>query len=151
MFSLLSWLSYGQDAVFLEKLNTIKTQDDAKAVTELLVSQLKNEYFFYKLKEFDNGLLRIVYAPKGMDEAAIKAQADYEDCFVADFKSLNNSTGKTYKFDKAKARYNALFAVWKSYFKTDAQPDKKTQRYTNAEKTMLFSFINLGDVWAIGR
>lgn len=151
VFLVLSWFSYSQDVTFLEKLTAVKTQDDAKSVAGLLASQLKNEYSFYKLKEFDNGLLRIVYAPKGMTEEAIKAQADYEDCFVTDFKSVNDADGRTYRFDKAKAKYVALFPVWQYYFKSDAKPDKKTQRYTNAEKTMLFSFINIGDVWAIGR
>jgi hypothetical protein len=151
IFTLFSWLSYSQDAGFLNSLNTPLAQNDAKTVAELLVSKLKNEYSFYKLKEFDNGLLRIVYAPKGMDEAAIKAQADYEDCCVVDFKATKVGETKTYRFDKAKAKYDDLFAVWKKYFRADAQPDKKTQRYANAEKTMLFSLINLGDVWAIGR
>ena len=151
VFFVLSCFSYGQDTAFLEKLNNVKTQDDAKSAVGLLASHLKNEYSFYKLKEFDNGMLRIVYAPKGMAEETIRAQADYEDCFVADFKAVNGTDGRTYRFDKAKARYEALFPVWQHYFKSDAKPDKKTQRYTNPEKTMLFSFISLGDVWAIGR
>jgi hypothetical protein len=86
-----------------------------------------------------------------MTEEAIRAQADYEDCFVADFKPVATAESKTYRLDKAKAKYNALFPVWQHYFKADAKPDKKTQRFTDPEKTMLFSFLNLGDVWAIGR
>lgn len=140
-----------QDAAFLGTLGNVKSQDDAKAVAASLAAKLKGKYIFYKLKEFDNGLLRIVFVPEGMTEEAIKAQADYEDSFVTDFKTVNDTNGKSYRFDKAKARYDALFSVWQHYFKADAKPDKKTQRYTNPEKTMLFSFLNIGDVWAIGR
>jgi hypothetical protein len=140
-----------QDAAFLGTLGNVKSQDEAKAVAASLATKLKGSYTFYKLKEFDNGLLRIVFVPKGMTEEAIKAQADYEDSFVTDFKAVNDTNGKSYRFDKAKAKYDALFPVWQQYFKADAKPDKKTQRYTNTEKTMLFSFLNLGDVWAIGR
>lgn len=148
---LLPLLANAQDAAFLGSLNNVKSQDDAKAIAASLAAQLKGKYVFYKLKEFDNGLLRIVFTPEGMTEETIKAQGDYEDSFVADFKAVANADGKTYRFDKAKAKYDALFPVWQHYFKADAKPDKKTQRYTNPEKTMLFSFLNLGDVWAIGR
>jgi len=140
-----------QDAVFLDALGNVKSQDDAKAVAASLAAKLKGKYTFYKLKEFDNGLLRIVFVPEGMAEEAVKAQADYEDSFVTDFKTVNDANGKSYRFDKAKAKYDALFPVWQHYFKANAKPDKKTQRYTNTEKTMLFSFLNLGEVWAIGR
>ncbi|PZR24101.1 MAG: hypothetical protein DI539_01420 [Flavobacterium psychrophilum] len=116
-----------------------------------MAAKLKGKFVFYKIKEFDNGLLRIVYTPEGMPEEQIKAQADYEGSFVADFKSVTSDAGKGYRFDKAKAKYDVLFPVWQQYFKTDAKPDKKTQRYTNPDKNMLFSFLNLGDVWAIGR
>lgn len=148
---LLPFLANAQDTAFLGSLNTIKSQDDAKAIAASLATQLKGKYIFYKLKEFDNGLLRIVFTPEGMTEEAIKAQGDYEDSFVADFKTAANAEGKTYRFDKAKAKYDVLFPVWQHYFKADAKPDKKTQRYTDTEKTILFSFLNLGDVWAIGR
>lgn len=140
-----------QDAVFLDALGNVKSKDDAKAVAASLAAKLKGKYTFYKLKEFDNGLLRIVFVPESMTEEAIKAQADYEDSFVIDFKTVNDANGKSYRFDKAKAKYDALFPVWQHYFKADAKPDKKTQRYTNIEKTLLFSFLNIGDVWAIGR
>jgi hypothetical protein len=148
---LLPLLANAQDAAFLGSLNNVKSHDDAKAIAVLLASQLKGNYVFYKLKEFDNGLLRIVFTPEGMTEETIKAQGDYEDSFVTDFKAVANADGKSYRFDKAKAKYDALFPVWQHYFKADAKPDKKTQRYTDPEKSMLFSFLNLGDVWAIGR
>lgn len=147
----LSMNSLAQEIVFPETVAAVKTQDGAKAVAEKLAAQLKGKFVFYKIKEFDNGLLRIVYTPEGMTEEVIKAQADYEDSFVADFKATTDTNGKSYRFDKAKASYDTLFPVWKQYFKADAKPDKKTQRYTNTDKALLFSFINLGDVWAIGR
>lgn len=148
---LLSGFAHAQDTDFLAKLNAVNSHDEAKAIAAALAAKLKGSYIFYKIKEFDNGLLRVVFVPQGMDEAAIKAQADYEDSFVTDFKAIANADGKTYRFDKAKAKYDALFPVWQHYFKADAKPDRKTQRYTDPEKTMLFSFLNLGEVWAIGR
>lgn len=151
LFLFVSFLSAAQDVSFPEVVAAVKTQDDAKAVAEKLAKTLKGKFVFYKIKEFETGLLRIVYVPEGMDEAAIQAQADYEDSFVADFKTVTNASGKGYKFDKAKARYDVLFPAWKQYFKPDAKPDKKTQRYIDKDKALIFSFINLGDVWAIGR
>lgn len=147
----LTGVANAQDVDFMATLGNVKSQDDAKAIATSLAAKLKGNYVFYKLKEFDNGLLRVVFVPQGMTDDAIKAQADYEDSFVTDFKSVTDASGKSYRFDKAKAKYDALFPVWQHYFKADAKPDKKTQRYTNAEKTMLFSFLNLGEVWAIGR
>src|SRR4051812_21800333 len=99
---LLPLLANAQDAAFLSSLNNVKSQDDAKAIAASLAAQLKGKYVFYKLKEFDNGLLRVVFTPEGMTEEAIKAQGDYEDSFVADFKAVANAEGKTYRFDKAK-------------------------------------------------
>lgn len=140
-----------QDITFLNTLNAVKSQDDAKAVAGVMATQVKGKFVFYKLKEFDNGLLRIVFIPQGMTEEAVKAQADYEDCFVTDFKPVTDASGRSYRLDKAKAKYDALFPLWQHYFKADAKPDKKTQRYTDPDKTMLFSFLNLGEVWVIGR
>jgi len=151
LFLFVSFVSVAQSVSFPETIAAVKTQDDAKAVAEKLALQLKGKFVFYKIKEFDTGLLRIVYIPEGMDEESIKAQADYEDSFVIDFKAATNTNGKSYTFTKAKARYDVLFPIWKQYFKPDAKPDKKTQRYTDTDKALLFSFINLGDVWAIGR
>ncbi|MHA3787539.1 hypothetical protein ACX0HA_04950 [Flavobacterium hauense] len=151
LFFIIAIPAKAQDTAFLNTLNAIPSQDSAKDVAASLASRLKGNYVFYKLKEFDNGMLRIVFTPQGMTEDAIKAQADYEDSFVTDFKTVTDANGKSYRFDKAKAKFDALFPVWQYYFKADAKPDKKTQRYTNAENTMLFSFLNLGDVWAIGR
>jgi hypothetical protein len=140
-----------QDIAFLQTLNAVKSQDDAKAAATAMAAQVKGKFVFYKIREFDNGLLRIVFIPQGMTEADVKAQADYEDCFVTDFKPVTDANGRTYRLDKAKAKYDALFPLWQHYFKADAKPDKKTQRYTDPDKTMLFSFLNLGEVWAIGR
>ena len=151
LFFLIVIPAKAQDTTFLNTLNAVSSQENAKALAASLATRLKGNYVFYKLKEFDNGMLRIVFTPQGMNEDAIKAQADYEDSFVADFKTVNDANGKSYRFDKAKAKYEALFPVWQYYFKADAKQDKKTQRYTNAENTMLYSFLNLGDVWAIGR
>ena len=151
IFLFVSFLSVAQEVSFPETVTNVKTQEDAKDITQQLAAQLKGKFVFYKVKEFDNGLLRIVYTPEGMTEDEIQAQADYEDSFVADFKAVSDANGKSYRFDKAKAKYDALFPVWKQYFNPNAKPDKKTQRFTNTDKTLLFSFINLGDVWAIGR
>lgn len=140
-----------QDYAFMETLRDIKTPEAAKTIAETFAGKLKGKFVYYKTKEFDHGLLRIVFAPEGMTEEAIKAQSDYEDCFVMDFKVINDANGKSYNFNKGKARYDALFPVWKQLFKPDAATDKKTQRVNNPEKGLLFSFINTGDVWAIGR
>ena len=146
-----SAIAFAQDYTLFERLQTIETPDDAKVVSDKLAAQLKGKFVYYKLKEFDNGLLRIVYVPEGMTEEAIKIQADYEDCFVVDFKAIAADQDKAYRFDKAKAKYDILFPLWKQSFKPDAATDRKTQRFADAEKGYLYSFINLGDVWAIGR
>lgn len=140
-----------QDGDFLDALTAIKTPEDARTVADNLAAKLNGKYIYYKQKEFDHGLLRFVYVPEGMPEDQIKAQADYEDSFVVDFKVMSEPTGKTYRFEMAKARYEALFPAWKHWFRPDAAADKKVQRITNADKGYQYSFMNRGEVWAIGR
>jgi len=151
LFTALCTLANAQDYTFFEKLKTVETPEDAEVLVAKMAAQLKGKFVYYKTKQFDNGLLRIVYTPEGMAEEAVKAQADYEDCFVADFKPVPASTDKAYNFDKARAKYETLFPLWQKFFKPDATPDNKTQRFSNPEKNVLFSFINMGEVWAIGR
>lgn len=91
LFLFVSFVSVAQSVSFPETIAAVKTQDEAKAVAEKLALQLKGKFVFYKIKEFDTGLLRIVYIPEGMDEESIKAQADYEDSFVIDFKAVTNA------------------------------------------------------------
>lgn len=146
----LGTIARAQDEAFLEKFNKIRTKGEARNIADSLSAHLKGKFVFYKMKEFDNGLLRIVYTPEGMSEDDIKAQNDYDKSFVADFRSATSSE-RAYVLDMVKAKYDLLFPVWKYWFSKGAQPDKKTQRYTNAEKGYQYSFINRGDVWAIGR
>ena len=149
---LLTVTATAQDGDFFETLTAIKTPDEARTVADNLAAKLNGNYIYYKQKEFDHGLLRFVYVPEGMTEEQIKAQGDYEDSFVADFKVINDPVaGKTYRFEMAKARYDALFPAWKHWFKTDAAADKKVQRITNADKGYQYSFMNRGEVWVIGR
>lgn len=148
---LITTIATAQEGDLLLNLNTGKTLEEARTVADSLAGRLNGKYVYYKHKEFDHGLLRIVYVPEGMTEDQIKAQADYEDSFVVDFKVVSEPTGKTYRFEMAKAKYDALFPVWKHWFKPDAAADKKVQRITNADKGYQYSFMNRGEVWAIGR
>lgn len=140
-----------QNSDFIDTLTVIKTPEEVRTVADSLAAKLNGKYVYYKQKEFDHGLLRFVYVPEGMTEDQIKAQGDYEDSFVADFKVTTEPTGKTYRFEMAKAKYDALFPVWKHWFKADAAADKKVQRITNVDKGYQYSFMNRGEVWAIGR
>ena len=148
---LITTTATAQEGDLLLNLNTGKTLEEARTVADSLAGRLNGKYVYYKHKEFDHGLLRIVYVPEGMTEDQIKAQADYEDSFVVDFKVMSEPTGKTYRFEMAKAKYEALFPAWKHWFKADAAADKKVQRITNADKGYQYSFMNRGEVWAIGR
>ena len=147
---LLAVAGQAQDDAFLEKFRDIKTKSDARTIADSLAARLKGNFEFYKMKEFDHGVLRVVYVPEGMPEEKIKAQNDYEDSFVVDFRSVTSSE-RAYAFEMAKAKYDLLFPAWQYWFSKGAVPDKKTQRYTNAEKGYQYTLINRGDVWAIGR
>ncbi|KGO91447.1 hypothetical protein [Flavobacterium subsaxonicum] len=146
-----SGILIAQNVDFLASLKSLKSADEARAVADSLAMQLKGKYVHYKTKEFDHGYLRIVFTPEGMPEAEIKAQHDYDGSFVADFVVTKDANGKTYTFDKAKARYEALFPVWKHWFKPDAKPDNKTQRISNAEKGINYGFASRDGVWVISR
>lgn len=149
-FLLLAATGWAQDGAFLEKFRDIRTKSDARAIADSLAAHLKGSFVYYKMKEFDHGVLRVVYVPEGMPEEKIKAQNDYADSFVVDFRAVTSSE-RAYAFEMAKAKYDLLFPAWQYWFSKEAKPDKKTQRYTNAEKGLQYTLINRGDVWAIGR
>ena len=146
----LATAAQAQDDSFLERFRAIRTKTDARAIADSLAAHLKGKFVYYKMKEFDHGVLRVVYVPDGMPEEKIKAQNDYENSFVVDFKSITSSD-RAYAFEMAKAKYDLLFPAWQYWFSKGAMPDKKTQRYTNADKGFQYTLINRGDVWAIGR
>jgi len=150
IFLLLAAAGQAQDEAFLEKFRAIRTKTDARAIADSLAAHLKGSFVYYKMKEFDHGVLRIVYVPEGMSEEKIKAQNDYADSFVVDFRTVTSSD-RAYAFEMAKAKYDLLFPAWEYWFSKGAQPDKKTQRHANAEKGYQYTLINRGDVWAIGR
>jgi hypothetical protein len=140
-----------QDYAFLSTMKDLKTAGDARAVADSLALHLKGKFRWYKTKEFDQGFLRIVFVPENMTEDEIKEQSDYEGSFVADFVVVMTDGVKTYRFDKAKAKYDSVFPVWLHFFKADAKPDKKVQRLTNQEKGIVYGFSSRGDVWVISR
>lgn len=149
---LFSAFTYAQDYTFLAGLKNLKTAEEARTVTDSLAKHLKGTYVHYKTKEFEHGYLRIVFVPQDMTEEEIKAQRDYDGSFVADFVVTKDANGsKTYTFDKAKAKYAAVFTVWKYWFKPDAKPDNKTQRISNAEKGVIYGFAGRDGVWVISR
>ncbi|WP_298154838.1 hypothetical protein [Flavobacterium sp.] len=126
-----------QDYKLIENAKRAESKETAAQIANLLVSAAPSKYRLYTMKESQNaGVLRFRFVQQSLTDEDLKngnfTEAQRQAFITIDFSFYNAGEDinavrpefVTYKLNEITAMYDELFAMWKTFFKPQADFEK---------------------------